>query len=181
MWTSFFERFTWYRSSRCPSLSEHRPSPLGATTRFCCSSTYFYGGARFVCFARSFALSSSNSAYNKMSRSLFYILWLGPLIESSDLVEPVLRTLPSNTPSSLSWHERFMKYNAVNDTKNALLIPGSFFGDDLHLYKLYRYKIRQHLESLTLCRRCCCFSPSAYWLPTRKNYFTRRSIPLVMY
>ena len=27
---------------------------------------------------------------------------------------------------------------------------------------------------------CCCFSHSAYWLPTRKNYFTRWPIPLVV-
>ena len=26
----------------------------------------------------------------------------------------------------------------------------------------------------------CCFSHSAYWLPTRKNYFTRWPIPLVV-
>ena len=30
------------------------------------------------------------------------------------------------------------------------------------------------------CCCCCCFSHSAYWLPTRKNYFTRWPIPLVV-
>ena len=29
-------------------------------------------------------------------------------------------------------------------------------------------------------KKCCCFSHSAYWLPTRKNYFTRWPIPLVV-
>ena len=28
------------------------------------------------------------------------------------------------------------------------------------------------------CCCCCCMSHSAYWLPTRKNYFTRSPIPL---
>ena len=32
----------------------------------------------------------------------------------------------------------------------------------------------------TVCCCCCCFSHSAYWLPTRKNYFTRWPIPLVV-
>ena len=31
-----------------------------------------------------------------------------------------------------------------------------------------------------VCCCCCCFSHSAYWLPTRKNYFTRWPIPLVV-
>ena len=30
------------------------------------------------------------------------------------------------------------------------------------------------------CCCCCCFSHSAHWLPTRKNYFTRWPIPLVV-
>ena len=34
--------------------------------------------------------------------------------------------------------------------------------------------------SLSSCCCCCCFSHSAYWLPTRKNYFTRWPIPLVV-
>ena len=34
--------------------------------------------------------------------------------------------------------------------------------------------------SSSSCCCCCCFSHSTYWLPTRKNYFTRWPIPLVV-
>ena len=36
---------------------------------------------------------------------------------------------------------------------------------------------RQMSEECTCCC-CCCFSHSAYWLPNRKNYFTRWPTPL---
>ena len=35
-------------------------------------------------------------------------------------------------------------------------------------------------KNLNVASCCCCFSHSAHWLPTRKKYFTRWPIPLVV-
>ena len=43
-----------------------------------------------------------------------------------------------------------------------------------------RYLVTLWHVGTCCCCCCCCFSHSAYWLPTRKNYFTRWPIPLVV-
>ena len=71
----------------------------------------------------------------------------------------------------LSWRE------GVGINYASTIIPvdaQSAICDDLYIHTPVLSTCPLHTNS------CCCFSHSAHWLPTRKNYFTRWSIPLVV-
>ena len=80
-------------------------------------------------------------------------------------------------PSSVFMERVFSIPRACLDERQETCYYSDRIGASALLKKI-TFFLYQGRSSLYCYAGCCCFSHSAYWLPTRKNYFTRWPDPL---